>query len=535
MKFIPPLLIGTMLFIAIGGNFIVKEATEASAEQTKITQVAFAVEQQQAKSALLSSLNSKADSVGRFMAKTSLDLIISYDFTGLQAFQVEAAKDPDVIYALFIKPDGKTGMTNFKKPKNISHIIERKYKILNDGDLLGYVLLGMSTKSVNQGAQISNQRITNAINKVKQSADESSTRLITIMGITTISILALLTGLLITLFRKNVINPLRETTILVESLSHGNGDLTIHLPVTGNDEIDQLKRGLNNFIQSIRDMIEIIVNEVQHLSKESLELSDFSKDLSNQSDQQRSQTTQVATAMNEMVATVQEVARNVKDAANEAQKGREQSENGKSIVNKTISNIHNLSEEVEAAAKVISELEESSEKIGSVLDVINGIAEQTNLLALNAAIEAARAGEQGRGFAVVADEVRTLASRTHESTLEIREMIELVQSGTSNAVNAMDRGKTVAKESVIQAEKAGVSLEVINGVVQNINQMTVQIANAADEQKTTVDEINRNIEAINSVSKESAHGAEQTARGTRELLDLANRLSELVDQFKITK
>ncbi len=532
-KFIPPLLVGTMIAIGIGGVFIINEAKQSSKEQTKISKVAFSVEQQRAKAALLNALNSKADSVGRFMAKTSPDLIISYDFTGLKAFQLEAAKDTDVVYATFIKPDGKSAMTDYKKPKDLSHIVERRYTIKNDGDTLGYVLLGMSTKSVNEGAKISNERISNAIKKVNESSKESMTRLFAIMGGTALAIMAMITGLLIILFRKYILNPLKDTTVLVNSLAQGNGDLTVTLPLNGNDEIDQLKLGVNVFVESIRNMIEIIVSEVQYLSKETVQLNTFSRELSNQSEQQRSQTTQVATAMNEMVATVSEVSRNVQEAANAANEGREQSEKGKAVVASTVSSIRHLSQEVESAAQVIADLSESSERIGSVLDVINGIAEQTNLLALNAAIEAARAGEQGRGFAVVADEVRTLASRTHVSTLEIREMIERVQSGTSDAVSAMERGQAAAKESVEQAENAGTSLELIHGVVQNINQMTIQIAAAAEEQNTTTDEINRNIETINSISEESAHGAEQTARGTSELSDLANRLNDLVGQFKI--
>ncbi len=532
MKFIPPVLGGTLMAVLVGGALIINEAKQATQEQVRIARTAFQVESRNAKSALTSALISKADSIGRFIAKTSPDLIISYDFTGLKSFQLEAEKDPDVVYAYFMKPDG-SNMTQTKKPKDLAHVIEKKYPIKNEDTKLGYIVLGMSEKSVQKGFETSKKRIDEAIERVNSSATSSLNRLFTIMGFTTIAIIAIISGLIVVLFRRGMLSPLRETTELIKGLGEGHGDLTVTLPVKNNDEISQLRSAVNAFVASLRTMIKTIADDVANLQAASEQLDQLSQHLSDQSSQQRSQTTQVATAMNEMAATVQEVARNVSEAASAASTGREETANGKSVVQNTVSSIHHLSQEVDSAAQVIKNLEESSEKIGSVLDVINGIAEQTNLLALNAAIEAARAGEQGRGFAVVADEVRTLASRTHESTLEIREMIETVQSGSSNAVNAMKRGTDAAKSSVEQAELAGQSLESINGVVETINRMTMQIASAAEQQSATADEINKNITTIHQISEETEESANLTSRASSDLSGLTNHLYGLVKQFKI--
>ncbi len=532
MKFIPPVLGGTLVAVLIGGALIINEARQATQEQVSIAKTAFQVEARNAKAALTNALISKADSIGRFIAKTSPDLIISYDFTGLKSFQMEAEKDPDVVYAYFMKPDG-SNMTQTKKPKNLTHVIEKKYPIRNDDTKLGYIVLGMSEKSVQKGFETSKKRIDEAIERVNSSATSSMARLFTIMGFTTVAIIAIITGLIIVLFRRGMLSPLKETTELIKGLGEGHGDLTVTLPVKNNDEISQLRTAVNAFVASLRTMIKTIAEDVANLQAASEQLDQLSKHLSDQSSQQRSQTTQVATAMNEMAATVQEVARNVSEAASAATTGRDETSKGKAVVQNTVASIHHLSEEVDSAAQVISNLEESSEKIGSVLDVINGIAEQTNLLALNAAIEAARAGEQGRGFAVVADEVRTLASRTHESTLEIREMIETVQSGSSNAVSAMKRGTDAAKNSVEQAELAGQSLESIDGVVETINRMTMQIASAAEQQSATADEINKNITIIHQISEETEESANLTSRASTDLSGLTNHLYALVKQFKI--
>lgn len=248
---------------------------------------------------------------------------------------------------------------------------------------------------------------------------------------------------------------------------------------------------------------------------------------------QLQQTDQGAAAIKQMAVTVQAVAGHTLEAANLAQNADEEAASGSGEVNKTIASIEALAREVESAAQVIHKLSESSAKIGSVLEVIENIAAQTNLLALNAAIEAARAGEHGRGFAVVADEVRALASRTQDSTRDIQILIEQMQSSADSAVAVMEQGRGKANDSVTQAKRAGDSLRKINQSVASINGMNTQIATAAEEQSMVAEEISRNISRITEASQQAAEGANQTGSASRELVSIANRLQERVEQFKL--
>jgi methyl-accepting chemotaxis protein len=251
-------------------------------------------------------------------------------------------------------------------------------------------------------------------------------------------------------------------------------------------------------------------------------------------ERQRSETDQVATAINQMTATVQEVASNATNAAASANSADNNAKVGKEVVAATSDAISRLADEVENATNVIKGVEQDSASIGSVLDVIKGIAEQTNLLALNAAIEAARAGEQGRGFAVVADEVRSLASRTQESTQEIEEMIAKLQTGSKNAVGVMEQSREQAQAGVEQAREAAEALESITGAVATINDLNTQIASAAEEQSAVSEEINRSVVSISQISEETATGAEQTTSSANDLSKLAGDLQGLVSQFRVS-
>ncbi len=246
---------------------------------------------------------------------------------------------------------------------------------------------------------------------------------------------------------------------------------------------------------------------------------------------QQSEIMQVATAMTEMAATVQEVAKNAALASESTGVGLNETATGKQVVDDTINAIHSLADEVQQSGDVIRRLSEYSANIGDILGVIKGIAEQTNLLALNAAIEAARAGEQGRGFAVVADEVRTLAGRTQESTLEIEQMIERLQGGSHEAVIVMDQSREKAENSVQQAVKAGEALGAITHAINNINDMNYQIATAAEEQSAVADEINKNIVNISEVADSTSEGAMQSVKATEEMVQTIQRLEGLVGQF----
>ncbi|MDX9767561.1 MAG: PAS domain-containing methyl-accepting chemotaxis protein [Ectothiorhodospiraceae bacterium] len=246
---------------------------------------------------------------------------------------------------------------------------------------------------------------------------------------------------------------------------------------------------------------------------------------------QQGETDQVATAVTEMAASVQEVARNAQNTADAADKADDEANAGRQVVSETEQSISRLASEVEKAAQVIQQLEASSNEISSVLDVIRGIAEQTNLLALNAAIEAARAGEQGRGFAVVADEVRTLASRTQQSTQEIQQMIEKLQGGARSAVQVMEQSRKQADQSVQQAQQAAASLAAITQGVTTIKDMSAQIAAAVEEQSAVSGEIDRSIASIRMVSDENAETGAHSEQVAVNLANLANDLQMLVAQF----
>jgi methyl-accepting chemotaxis protein len=249
---------------------------------------------------------------------------------------------------------------------------------------------------------------------------------------------------------------------------------------------------------------------------------------------QKSEVEQVATAMNEMTATVQEVARNTAYTADATGTADGDVRNGKQVVDRTIVDINNLAGKVEEAVAVIQNLAGDSEQIGGVVDVIRGIAEQTNLLALNAAIEAARAGEQGRGFAVVADEVRTLASRTQNSTDEIQQMVQELQGAAENAVMVMEQGQAVAQMSVDQAAKAGESLSAITRSVDTISDMSNQIATAAEEQSAVSDEINQNIVNINSAAEHTLNVTRDSSLANQRLDGEISKLKDMVKQFGLS-
>ena len=311
-----------------------------------------------------------------------------------------------------------------------------------------------------------------------------------------------------------------------------DGDLTARVNLTSRDEMSDIAHSFNQMAEGFSDTVQGIMASSAQLAAASEEMSAVTTQTSQGIQEQQSQTDQLATAMNEMAATVQEVAKHAMEAAGAASNANDESANGRQVVNTAVNTIDALSEAITRAADAIQRVEADSDRIGTVLDVIRGIAEQTNLLALNAAIEAARAGEQGRGFAVVADEVRTLASRTQESTQEIQTMIESLQAGSTEAVHLMEQSREQAQSGVEQTAKAGDALTAIADEVGRINDMNTQIASAAEEQSSVAEEINLNVVTINQVADESAQGAEQTARASEDLAKLATDLQQLVAQFK---
>jgi methyl-accepting chemotaxis protein len=300
-----------------------------------------------------------------------------------------------------------------------------------------------------------------------------------------------------------------------------------------NDETGRLARAMCAMVNQLRDLLRDITTSVDRLTSAGGELAEITEASSKSIVVQHTETDHVATAINEMTATVQEVAKNAADAAQAAIQANARATEGQNIVQKTIASIVALADDIERAGAVVSRLKSESENIGAVLDVIRGISEQTNLLALNAAIEAARAGEQGRGFAVVADEVRTLASRTQRSTQEIQQMISGLQEGAGEAVQVMETSQTSSVSTVELAQQADRALSAINQSVNQINDMNTQIAAAADQQHSVAEMINGNVVNIAHLAEESRKRTEKTSMASDELCQLAEHLRGMVHRFTL--
>lgn len=361
---------------------------------------------------------------------------------------------------------------------------------------------------------------------------ESREKNIFITSIISIVVILVILILLSRFISRSVVNPINMLAEIMQRAQQ-NKDLTQRANIEGKDEIVQMADVFNQMMGAFSQLIQQVFDSSRQLNVAAEELTVITGQTSRGVMSQQSDSDQVATAMNEMTATVQEVARYASQAAEASRTADDETKAGKQVVMDAIEGIKLLAKQVETGAISIKDLQKESENIGSVLTVIQGIAEQTNLLALNAAIEAARAGESGRGFAVVADEVRTLAKRSHDSTVEIKKIIDRLQNEAEKAVRVMDEELEQANHSVEKAEKAGQSLDIIAESVTSIRDMNTHIASAAEEQSAVAEEINRNIVSIAQVAEENAESTNQTTLTSQELARLANGLELQISQFKI--
>ena len=360
-------------------------------------------------------------------------------------------------------------------------------------------------------------------NNMHNSLQSSVLLILVILGITLVATVVI---------GNRVTRPLADAVQALNDIADGEGDLTQRLKVQSNDEIGQLATAFNRFVERIQSVVSQVGETSNHLFSAVEKLHSLSEHYDHQMQGHSRETDQVVTAVTEMSSTAQEVAASASNAATATSDAARESDAARGVVGTAINSINRLVGEVHTASGVIEQLAHETGKIGSVVEVIRGIAEQTNLLALNAAIEAARAGEQGRGFAVVADEVRSLAGRTQQSTKEINEMLQRLQSGVKQAVDVMQASEERSQETVQEASHIATSLDSMVMAVSTINDMNIQIATAAEEQHAVSEEINKNLVAIQQIVSELTEASGESSTTTRALAGTGDKLRQLVSRFR---
>jgi len=309
------------------------------------------------------------------------------------------------------------------------------------------------------------------------------------------------------------------------------GDLNLRLDESGHDEITALSLAYNTFMVKIQGVVNLVLSSSSGLSQESAALNAMTQEAESQAEIQKTNINEISASINDMANRVELVASNASSAAEAAQQANEDARAGRDVVSEAVSSITDLSNEVSKTSAVIAQLGEDSKEITSVVSIIRGISEQTNLLALNAAIEAARAGEAGRGFAVVADEVRTLSERIHSETDEIQRKIDALQSGAIDAVHAMERGASMSQKSVEMAQSAGSALESITDSVRTISEMNIGIADLTKSQKESAEEVHNKTEMVDAIATQSASTSAQVSRVSNEFTIMSAQLKDMVEQF----
>ncbi|MGE8439235.1 MAG: methyl-accepting chemotaxis protein [Pseudomonas palmensis] len=346
-------------------------------------------------------------------------------------------------------------------------------------------------------------------------------------------VIALIMALVVMLIARSITRPLQEAVDAMGNIASGESDLTRRLDTHGQDEVTQLGLHFNTFTAKLQQVVTQLQGAAQALGHSAGDVGSNAGQAHQRSEQQSQQMEQVATAINEVSYAVQDVARNAEHASSEMQDAQQRAEQGRQSIHGSLLKIDELSGTIDQAVQVIQALAGQSTRIGSVLEVIRSIAEQTNLLALNAAIEAARAGEQGRGFAVVADEVRLLAQRTQQSTAEIQQMIEHLQGQSEAAVKAIDASSLASRETVEQASEAGASLDAISQALHNLSALNASIASATLQQSHVVEEINHNVTQTAELSRQTAVAAHQSSSAGAALNQLSEQLGQLLRQFRV--
>lgn len=416
-------------------------------------------------------------------------------------------------------------------PAGVMQLHKQKVQLQSDIDTL---LIQLAKSTDNSGValdmlMVDAQALAETV-KAEAKAEVSFSKLLNIA----ISVFSVLVAITIGIWvSRNIKGSLNKVMSILKVIA--DGDLSQRLPITSKDEFGQLSTWVNSLAEKQEGVIREIHDAADQISDSAKQASSISSRTQQMMDDQQQQTTQVATAIHQMSTTVAEVAQSAELAQQQVTDIDNSANHNRELMELNIDRVNKLAEEIERSATVINQLSDDSDNIGRILEVIQEIAGQTNLLALNAAIEAARAGEQGRGFAVVADEVRTLASRTQNSTKEIQSMIEKLQSGAKNAVKIMDISRTEARSSVAQTTEAGNSLSEMVNQLGDVRQMSVNIATAAEQQTAVSLEISKNVQAIASNAELGAEDANLSAQGGELLSDLALKQQQMINQFTLGK
>ncbi len=444
----------------------------------------------------------------------------------IDGVMVNALRDPDMLAQL---EKAQTGYLALKQFGDSLMYLQRK--LIEEAREANEIMAGLRqqqakvVEQANQALDISREVMETVTMEAEDSYANTVTTQITIL-VATLMVMGLVAWWVIL----SISRPVSGAVTFIDELAHG--DLTHSLEAKSSDEIGHLIKQMNAMGNKMRGVINEIHSHANQVASASEELTAITETSKSALTRQANDTDQVATASNEMAATVHEVARNTSEAASAAQAAMEEAQTGRAVVADAMAAIDTLARSVEQASEVMTQLSADAESIGTVVEVIRGIADQTNLLALNAAIEAARAGEQGRGFAVVADEVRSLARRTQESTEEIESMIRSLQQASQQAASTMQEGSNHASAGVEQAARVQDSLEKITGAVGTINDMNTQVATAAEQQSSVAEEISRNVTNINQASADTVQAADQTTAASQDLSRLAAELQQSVGGFR---
>lgn len=459
-----------------------------------------------------SMMDSRGESVASFVTRISAEYFVIFDFQDFENFVKALESDPEVDFAVFYNSEMEPLTSVEKMPKDTSSLIIYDQEILDEGGgLLGYLKLGYNSTKLS----------------------ESLNRNMKIVFFTILISLTLLTIGIAILVRKVITERVKATVEMLKDIAQGEGDLTKRLHSNSKDELGDLAQWFNTFVNNLREIIATVQANAERVSIASAELASTAESLNKGSNDQKIHTEQIASAMTQMSRSITDIVENASRSAESSMEASGIAAQGKEVVEKTVKGMERIEATVNETSKIIEKLGKSSDEIGNILRVINDIAEQTNLLALNAAIEAARAGDHGRGFSVVAGEVKKLAESTGVATKEIAEMIVKIQKDTETSVMAMSVGKDEVNEGVKLAEEAMNSLQVIVEASRNAATTVQIIAQAANEQSASTEQVAQSMDNMLEYTQKSAEATNQIELSSDDLEKLSSELHNKIGWFKI--